>query len=184
MNIQEACEHALFLSCAYNFLKLDLAEIRPNHDVDEHNLCSAVVECYGQDPITVLSYSNPSGLPVSINDFYEFVIGRVPNPVIVRGGMQDLHTEVRILNQLYDQGYLTPDSGVNVITFFSSRTCCPTCRDAINTVQNQFSRKVALNAIEFKAEYHGTVTEYMYPINVRDPRSVEWGIAYEYCNDY
>ena len=160
MNIEQMQQYARELAAAYEILRSDME--RYVHDIDAHNLCSAVVELGGV-PVTpaLYSYSNPSDLPKKIKDACAFIIGDVDRKFIDRRGMQDLHTEVRLINHLFNADYLTQN---HVVTFFSSRSVCASCRAAIMTTQQGFARTCAFNAMEFKAEVHGTVGEFVYPI--------------------
>ena len=159
MNVDQIKDHALALAGLYDMLRHDLEAYV--HDIDAHNLCSAVVEKWGGGSETFYSYSNPSGLPVHIRAAYNFIIGDVPVKFINRGGMQDLHTEVRLINYLFSNHYL---DGKYTVTFFSSRTVCATCRAAIMQTVRHFGRTAAFNAAEFKVEIHGTIGEHIYPI--------------------
>jgi hypothetical protein len=160
MNVEQMQQHARELAAMYEFLRSDMEKYV--HDIDAHNLCSAVVELGGVPVASALySYSNPSDLPKKIKDAYAFIIGDVDHKFVERGGMQDLHTEVRLINHLFNANYLTQN---HVVTFFSSRSVCASCRSAIMATQESFARTCAFNAMEFKAEVHGTVGEFVYPI--------------------
>lgn len=183
MNIEQVKEHALILASGYFILGLNIASCGSSYDIDAHNLCSAVIERWGQPTETIFSYSNPSGLPKGADAaFLNLVSGKVRNPIVDRGGMQDLHTEVRIINYLNDAGYFDAGQVPAVVTFFSSRSVCPTCRSAIASVINpekgNKGRNVAFNAMDFKAEYYRGIYKYIYPI-LSDPSAKQIEIDYE-----
>ncbi len=144
MTIDQVRDHALHLAALYGMLMADMHR----HDVDAHNLCSAVVERSGRIVGVYFSYSNPSALPAPVRAAYNFVEGRGIAKLIDRGGMQDLHTEIRLINHLYASGELTAGT---VVSFFSSRSCCATCRSAILSTMQLLSGSIALMAYEFKA---------------------------------
>jgi hypothetical protein len=171
MTLDDVKTHALQMAAAYAFLIQDMHK----HDVDAHNLCSAVVERGGQTLATFFAYSNLSAIPAKLQQVYCFVDGKVDNKLINRGGMQDLHTEVRLINHLYANGYLVANT---VVSFFSSRSCCATCRRAIMETMRLLSGTVALMAYEFKAEAHGSITENVYPI-MQDRSASQAVLGYE-----
>lgn len=160
MNLEQMRAHALEMAFVYEGLKQDLANYV--EDIDAHNLCSAVIEHGAKHEKTLYSYSNPAALPQKIKkEYVDLVIGDVAKKFIVRGGMQDLHTEVRLINQLYNDGFLTDN---RVVTFFSSRSVCASCRAAIVTTYKTFGRSCAFNAMEFKVEAYGSITDKVFPI--------------------
>jgi hypothetical protein len=171
MTLDDVQTHALHMAAAYAFLVQDMHK----HDVDAHNLCSAVVERGGQALATFFAYSNLSAIPAQLQQAYGFVDGKVSHKLIDRGGMQDLHTEVRLINHLYANGYLVANT---VISFFSSRSCCATCRRAIMETMRLLNGTVALMAYEFKAEAHGSITGNIYPI-MQDGAATQATLAYE-----
>lgn len=171
MTQEQVAQHALQLAAMYAFLAADMYR----HDVDAHNLCSAVVERGGRTLGAWFAYSNLSALPAKLRDVYNFVDGKVDMKLIDRGGMQDLHTEIRLINHLHASGELTAGT---VVSFFSSRSCCATCRSAIMATMRLLNGTVALMAYEFKAEAHGTITGNIYPI-MQDPRAAQARIDYE-----
>ena len=122
------------------------------HDPEAHNLCSAVCNFVGGENYEFLAYSNPSGLATNVK---KYVLGsliptnKINGAIIDRGGMQDLHTEVRLLNYMADQGYLAK---TGTISFFSTRSVCSTCAKAIAWVQALCAKNVALIPYELKAE--------------------------------
>src|SRR5450830_1247216 len=99
MNVEEMKEYALSFAAVYAFLVMDITA--KGHDPDAHNLCSAVINLPDGRMEVLYSYSNPSALRKALVAEYEFVIGDVPVKIIDRGGMQDLHTEVRLINHVY-----------------------------------------------------------------------------------
>lgn len=121
------------------------------HDPEKHNLCSAIVSNSGGVK-EYLSYSNVSGLSKSVRTFVQgSLIPSTPvvNPLIKRGGMQDLHTEVRLINYLYSIGEL---ERAGTVHFFSTRTVCKTCAEAIGFAQKSCAMHVAFMPCELKAE--------------------------------
>lgn len=158
MNELQMKSHALTLAGIYGFLLEDTSH--RVYDVDAHNLCSAVVEREGVEIRTFVSYSNPSSIKSLVGP-YELVGGDVDDKLVDRGGMQDLHTEVRLINHLHAAGLLVSP---NVVTFFSSRSVCDTCREAILDTMQRLEGRVPFMALEFKAELFGTIGSQVYPI--------------------
>ena len=159
MTEEQMKSHALELASVYSSLLEDTTGIK--HDPDEHNVCSAVVEV-GTHAETFYAYSNVSALKAKKYSHYTWVTGEEGAKLINRGGMQDLHTEVRLINGLYAKGKLVQNA---VVTFFSSRTVCNTCRPAIYTAMQMLAGRVAIMAFEFRVEQHGTLTAQIYPIH-------------------
>lgn len=152
MNIETAkkyAENLLFL-----YVELMAANDGYKHDPEAHNLCSAVCEMT-DGTYEFLSYSNPSGLAVNVK---KYVLGafipdtKIHNAIIQRGGMQDLHTEVRLLNYMHAQGIF---SKIGTVSFFSTRSVCKTCASAIALAQKTFAQHVAFVPFELKAEDRG-----------------------------
>ena len=167
MNADQMRDHCLQFAALYAFLQQDTAHRK--HDPDAHNLCGAVIENRGAGTSeTLFSYSNPSALKGAAYEGYDFVLGSGNSlNIINRGGMQDLHTEVRLLNALYGANKFF--NGAE-ISFFSSRSVCPTCRAAIYSVMQKTNGQVAIMAYEFKVEKFGSMTENVYPILMADSR--------------
>lgn len=173
MNQEQMRTHCLQFGAAYYQLLADTSATQ--HDPDEHNLCSAVVEHpqFGTME-TIYSYSNPSALRARRFADYHLVEGEVANKLIDRGGMQDLHTEVRLINYLYDRDLLGTNT---VVSFFSSRSVCGTCRPAIYETMRLLQGRCAFMAYEFKVEVFGSITGNVYPIlqDVAGPQAaIRW----------
>jgi hypothetical protein len=147
--VKTYAQNLLFL-----YVELIAANDGYKHDPEAHNLCSAV--CEMSDGVSeYVSYSNPSGLAVNVRKYVlsAFIPDvKIHNAVIERGGMQDLHTEVRLLNYLHSIGMFDK---VGTISFFSTRSVCKTCADAIAEAQRKFARNVAFVPFELKAEDRG-----------------------------
>ena len=171
MNIEQMKDHAREMAAVYAFLVQDLAHRK--HDVDAHNLCSAVVELHGHPVQTLYAYSNLSALSKQIRERYRFIDGKVNAKLIDRGGMQDLHTEVRLINHINQAGI----QAGTVISFFSARSVCPTCRSAILSAMRLWQGGGGLMAYEYKAERHGYITDLVYPI-LADPNAEQAAIPY------
>ena len=140
---------------------------RMKHDIDAHNLCSAVVAFHNHPTQTFYSYSNPSALQARRFQQYEFVTAKgLGNAKVINRGngpmSPDNHTEVRLLNHLWSQFSARQFTS---IWFFSTRTCCDTCRSAI--YQFMAAVQIPVFAYEFRAEKYGTPTEYMWTITER-----------------
>ena len=149
MSPEEIQTHAQNLYAPYCLLILENGGYV--HDPEAHNLCSAIFESEGRK-WEFLSYSNVSGLPARVRTFVQgSLIPATPveNPLIKRGGMQDLHTEVRLINYLHSIGMF---SRTGVLYFFSTRSVCKTCAKAISAAQQQHARTVAFVPLELKAE--------------------------------
>ena len=130
----------------------------------DHNVCSAYIEYPNGRNETLFCYSNPSKLKKELIDEYEFIIASdITYKIINRGGMQDLHTEVRLLNYLYE--YRLKETSGAVINFFSMRSVCNTCRKAIYTFMKNVNGRHAVTAYEFKIEKFDYVPDYVYPIS-------------------
>lgn len=156
-------EQARILAAMYAFLDEDRST--PTYQVIDHNVCSAYVEYVDGTNEAFFCYSNPSALKAKKFDCYNLVKDdMIINKLINRGGMMDLHTEVRLINYLYSVGKLKPGTVVN---FFSSRTVCDTCRTAIYTAMKTLFGSVAFMAYEFKVEDKG-FTDYIWPITMKD----------------
>jgi hypothetical protein len=173
MTLDDVKKHALQLAAIYAWVVKDLSH--RVYDPDQHNLCSAVVEQSDRIIGTYFSYSNPSALPKEMVENYAFILGDDAPQIIGRGGMQDLHTEVRLINYLSTKKWLVSP---NVIAFFSTRSVCATCREAILGTMLKLGGAVPFMAWEFKVELHGTVTGAMYPIQ-RDLRTVAPEVIYD-----
>jgi hypothetical protein len=98
MNVDLVKQHALELAAAYAYL-LHKTEKRV-HDPNDHNLCSAVVVPESGRTKTLLSYSNPSALSAALKSEMGLCSGEVIDKFINRGGMQDYHTEVRLITTI------------------------------------------------------------------------------------
>lgn len=149
MTEDEIVQYAQNLYAAYCLLIIETDNFA--HDPEKHNLCSAIVT-NSSGTKEYLSYSNVGSLPKGVKTFVQgSLIPSTPvhNPLIARGGMQDLHTEVRLINYLYSIGELTKSGTVH---FFSTRTVCPTCAKAIGYAQNACAKHVAFMPCELKAE--------------------------------
>lgn len=149
MNEDEIVAYAQNLYSAYCLLILENEGYV--HDPEAHNLCSAIVK-NSAGTYEFLSYSNVSGLSQKVRLFVQgSLIPSTPvtNPLIARGGMQDLHTEVRLINYLYSIGLLS-QSGM--VYFFSTRSVCKTCAEAIAAAQKHCAQHVAFMPCELKAE--------------------------------
>lgn len=169
MNIELAAECARLLLLLYEELKVIHEDLK--HDPEAHNLCLAVVEESGKNQQEFLSYSSPAALSVAGKKFLgtalanAMVVGAPSGvtPFINRGGMQDLHTEVRLINFLAAAGLLRQvGSTNNVITFFSTRTVCPGCQKAIITAQNAYPG-TGFVFVSLHAEERDHTLEQMYP---------------------
>lgn len=161
MSLDEIKEQARILAALTCFLDEDVDTGK--YSVFDHNVCSAYIEYPDGRKETLFSYSNPSRLKKGLIGEYEFIIASgIPDKIIARGGMQDLHTEVRLLNFLYE--YRLKGITGAVINFFSMRSVCDTCRAAIYTFMKEVNGRHAVTAYEFKIEKYGCVTDYVYPI--------------------
>lgn len=100
------------------------------YDVENHNLCTAVIETPNGISKTFVSYSNSSRLSNGLRTAYE-IVKDVPEDLklINIGGMADLHTERRLLNYIYAHNELP--NGNCIIHLFSTRTVCETCKRGI-----------------------------------------------------
>ena len=137
------------------------------HDIDAHNLCSAVVAFHNHPTQTFYSYSNPSALQASRFRRFNFVTAKnLGNRKIINRGngpmSPDNHTEVRLLNHIYDQFSVRQFTS---IWFFSTRTCCDMCRSAI--YQFMTAVQIPVFAYEFRAEEFGYPTNKMWTITER-----------------
>lgn len=174
MNEDQMKQHALELAGIYYMLLDDTKHVK--HDPDAHNVCSAVVQPMGGGPTeTYYSYSNISALKAQKYQKYTWVTGEEGAKIINRGGFQDYHTEVRLINGLYAKGKMVDGT---VIFFFSSRTVCNTCRPAIYTAMRFLQGRVGFMAFEFRVEQHGTLTDNIYPIHQTSGQQ-HGGINYE-----
>lgn len=172
--LQEVVASAQELMAMYAFLLKDTETLK--HDIDSHNLCSAVVGFSGYPSATLYSYSNPSSLSAKRFDQYDFVkangIGDLK--IINRGTgpmSPDKHTEIRLLNHIYREVYTrTPTS----ITFFSTRTVCGKCRPQIYNFIEQI--QIPVMAWEFRAEIHGRPTNKVWSITEgeREAATINW----------
>ncbi len=174
MTEQEMKDHALVLASVYASLLDDTKHVK--HDPDAHNVCSAVVQPMGGAPAeTYFSYSNISALKAQKYQKYNWITGEEGAKIINRGGFQDYHTEVRLINGLYAKGKMVDGT---IIFFFSSRTVCNTCRPAIYTAMQILQGRVGIMAFEFRVEQHGTLTDNVYPIHQTSGQQ-HGGINYE-----
>jgi hypothetical protein len=145
------------------------------HDPQAHNLCLAVCE-FSTGVEEYLSYSNPSALKAkALKYFRSSLIPYEPSPnnaLVSRAGpsgqvpMQDLHTEVRLINYLHSIGRLARAGSV---TMFSTRTVCPTCRQAIYDTQKATALTCSFGAIELEAEKPDSTLEHAFSFNVPQP---------------
>lgn len=153
MTEEEVKKHGFNLYALY--VELVLVNKDYAHDPEAHNLCSAVCQFTDGTNYELLAYSNPSSLATNVK---KYVLGslipanKIHRAIIDRGGMQDLHTEVRLLNYLADQGYL---GKTGTISFFSTRSVCKTCAEAIAKAQKICAANVAFIPYELKAETWG-----------------------------
>lgn len=150
MTEQEIIKYAENLHFLY--AELILANDGYKHDPEAHNLCSAVCQMTDGTNYEFVSYSNPSGLAINVRKYVLSSLipnGKIINAIIQRGGMQDLHTEVRLLNYMADQGIF---SKTGTVSFFSTRSICPTCVKAIGYAQEKFAKNIAFIPFELKAE--------------------------------
>lgn len=160
MTEQEVIKYAENLYFLY--AELIAANDGYKHDPEAHNLCSAVCQMTDGTNYEFLSYSNPSGLAVNVRKYVlsSFIPGdKIQNAIIQRGGMQDLHTEVRLLNYMADQGIFNKDG---TVSFFSTRSICTTCADAIGMAQRKFAKNVAFIPFELRAEDLGSSISEVY----------------------
>lgn len=121
------------------------------YKVEDHNICSAVIEKNGLVSNPYMSYSNGSRISKKMRCEYEFIPDlKTDNKLINRGGMQDLHTEIRLLNYLHASGTL---QGPCDIHLFSSRSVCPTCLSAIQELRYSLhSQGIQIFFYSLKAE--------------------------------
>lgn len=172
MTKEEVKEQARILAAMYAFLDQDRSTT--NYRVDDHNVCSAFIEYGDNRTETFFCYSNPSALKARKFAGYNLVVDKdFSKKLIDRGGMIDLHTEIRLINYLYAHDKLKPNT---VVSFFSSRSVCGTCRSAIYDAMRSLSGQVAFMAYEFKVEADG-FTKYVYPIT--EHGICQEGIDYE-----
>lgn len=172
--LEEVVSSARELMAMYAFLMQDTEGLK--HDIDSHNLCSAVVGFEGLPSATLYSYSNPSALTAKRFDQYEFVKANEMGDLkfINRGCgpmSPDNHTEIRLLNHVYREVYTRPS---NSITFFSTRTVCDLCRPQIYKFIE--SVQIPVMAFEFRAEVYGTPTSKVWAITEggREAGEINW----------
>jgi hypothetical protein len=168
MTEDEFKTECLNLVAIHEGLKLDVGK-KCSHDPDEHNFCSAVIEKDGKRVgSTLVSYSNPSALKAKryqeagYNILSE--VGDVANKVINRGGRQDLHTEVRLINQM------ASDPSLNIphtnIYLFTTRSVCNTCRSAILGVAKKLNH-INFYVFELRAEKYITEIAYYADLSLK-----------------
>ena len=124
MTDEELANQGRILLGLYNFLAED--RNTASYDVEDHNLCTAVIETQSGISNTFISYSNPSRLSKELRESYE-IVQDVPEDqkLINIGGMAGLHTEIRLLNYIYAHNKMP--SG--------------TCKNCIDQVRTYFAPK-------------------------------------------
>lgn len=138
MTNEELANQGRILLGLYAFLAED--RNTASYDVEDHNLCTAVIETPSGISKTFISYSNPSCLSDEVKKNYE-IVQDVPEgqKLINIGGMAGLHTEIRLLNYIYAHNEMP--SGFFIIHLFSTRTVCGTCKKCIDQVRAYFAPK-------------------------------------------
>lgn len=138
MTDEELANQGRILLGLYKFLAED--RNTASYDVEDHNLCTAVIETQSGISNTFISYSNPSRLSKELRESYE-IVQDVPEDqkLINIGGMAGLHTEIRLLNYIYAHNKMP--SGFYTIHLFSTRTVCGTCKNCIDQVRTYFAPK-------------------------------------------
>lgn len=166
MNIETIKSHAEDVYCL--FKQLEEARNTQKYYVGDHNVCCAVVcKCGCDDGEVFYSYSNISAIRSKKYNGL-FIPNDSTEKIITASPMQECHTEFRLINYLYANGYLS-ESGT-MVHLFSTRPVCDSCKNGIMKAMETLKGRVGVMAYDLDAQ-DGQPKLYIRPIMLTDDSS-------------